>query len=201
MAMTYAIHSTVRGQQTRIKRATQAKHNSLKQFVGEKQRRLIRGRPLIFSEEDFMKSLPEIKEKAEMGILEVRTVGGELIDLETLQPIAAPPVPTPLPAPPLDSIARDAPWGEKVPPLPGDVFAEGAGEPTLLTQLGNGPEEDSVEPFGIRGTDPAPKPEPEPEPEEEEELSVEQAPADRETQPDHTPNRSHHRSHQKKVKK
>jgi len=202
MAMTYAIHSTVRGQQTRTQRATQGQHARLKQHVGEKQRRLIRGRPLIFSEEDFLKSLPEIKEKAEMGILEVRTVGGELIDLETLQPRNVAPAPTPLPAPPMDSIARDAPWGEKIPPLPGDVLPEGTGEPTLLTQLGDGIEEDSIDPR------PWPTPEEgevpvEPAPEEEEvpvEPAPEDVPADRETQSGHTPNRPH-RAHQKKVKK
>lgn len=137
MATTYAIHSTVRGRHNRSQRAAQPVHHRFKQHLGDSQRRLIRGRPLLLPEEEFLRALPEIKAKAALGVLEVRTVDGVRVDLETLQPLA-PPAATPLPAPPLDSIADDKPWGETIPRFAGDELAPSVDpnqEPALLADL------------------------------------------------------------------
>ena len=140
---TYAIHSTVRSRHNRTQRAGQPAPHRFKQHIGPGQRRLIRGRPLLLTEEDFKKYLDEIKAKAAVGILEVRTPGGQKIDLETLEPVAPPPA-TLLPNPPLDSIARDTPWGQSIQPLPGDEPPlQMAGEPLLLSELeDNGDDEE-----------------------------------------------------------
>jgi hypothetical protein len=162
MATTFLIHSTVRGRHNRTQRAAQPAHHRFKQYIGDQQLRLIRGRPLALTEEAFQKALPEIKAKAALGILEVRTPGGERIDLETLQPVAPAAPSAPLPNPPADSIANDQPWGETIPRYAGDEPDPGAPqeEPKLLSGL-ESTEEDEEPPaegssLGTSPTEPAP---------------------------------------------
>jgi hypothetical protein len=141
---TYAIHNTVRGRHNRTLRAQQPVHHRFKQVIGDAQRRLIRGRPLVLGEDEFKRHLEDIKAKAALGILEVRTPAGEVVDLETLKPVVPPPAP-PLPHPPLDTIARDLPWGQEMSSHPGDE-PRNPKEPSLLSDLARGEEEEETAP-------------------------------------------------------
>lgn len=153
---TYAIHSTVRSRHNRTQRAGQPVHHRFKQHIGSGQRRLIRGRPLHLTEEEFTKHLDEIKAKAAAGILEVRTMDGRKLDLSTMRPVGPAAAP-PLPKPPLDSAADDRPWGQEVPPLPGDEpLHEMTGEPSLLSDLDKSAEDE--EPGGGASSSEPPDP-------------------------------------------
>lgn len=137
MATSYAIHSTVRARHNRTLRASQPTRHRFKQYIGDRQQRLVRTRPVLMQEDEFLRALPEIKAKAALGILEVRTQGGQLVNLDTLQPME-PAAPPPLVNPPEDSIARDTPWGQSIPTFPGDQTAavgEERKEPSLLSDL------------------------------------------------------------------
>lgn len=65
-----------------------------------------------------MRDLEDLKKKAKMGVLEVRTSDGRLVDLSTMTAAPAPAV-APLPNPPLDSAANDIPAGQATPQFPG----------------------------------------------------------------------------------
>ncbi len=106
MATTYAIHNTARARHTRGVRSTNATHRGMKQYVTTGQHRLIRGRPVIVTEEVLLTNLEELRKKNKAGILEVRTLDGRILNLDTLVPPVAT-FPPPLPHPPLDSVARD----------------------------------------------------------------------------------------------
>lgn len=131
---TYAVISTVRGRANRTQRAGAPAHHRLKQHVGASQARLVRGRPLIISEEIFQRDLEDLRHKNAQGILEVRTMDGRLFDLSTLQAAVLVPQP-PLPHPPLDSIANDLQVGIPMGTQPG-----GKGPNTLPEYT---PEEDA----------------------------------------------------------
>lgn len=118
MATTYAIHSTVRGRHNRTQRAMAPAHFRLQQRVGADQARLVRGRPLIITEDKLLRDLEELKRKQKQGILEIRTADGRRFDLESLQPVPMA-APTPLPNPPLDSAANDVPAGQPMPTFEG----------------------------------------------------------------------------------
>jgi hypothetical protein len=78
----------------------------MKQYVGDKQHRLIAGRPVIVSEEMVKRNIEELKAKAAAHMIEVRTRDGRLVDLNTMEP--APPAPaTVFPHPLMDSVAND----------------------------------------------------------------------------------------------
>src|SRR5271156_5153081 len=141
--MEYVIHNVSRGRHNRRERAALPANPRMKQYVGHQQQRLVRGQPLIVSEEMVKKNLEEIRAKHVAHILELRTRDGRLVDLNTLE--AAPRTPAePKPHPLLDSVANDKnfkmPEGFKfVPPYVGDdatmpaLVPEGE-KPTLLQQ-------------------------------------------------------------------
>lgn len=118
MGTMYAIHNTVRGRHNRTQRAAAPAHFRFQQRVGAAQTRLVRGRLLMVTEEALLRDLEELKKKQKAGILEVRTLDGRVLDLETMQP-APLPATTPLPNPPLDSAANDKPAGQPMPQFPG----------------------------------------------------------------------------------
>lgn len=192
MATTYAIHSTVRGQQSRTQRAAQPSHHRLKQYIGDKQQRLLRGRPIRLGEDEFMRCLADIKAKAAQGILEVRTESGQLVNLDTLEPSAPAPVP-PLPNPPLDSIKNDAPWGQEVPAFAGDDPSTG-GEPSLLTNMTREEEEPEHASFVTSATEPAPEVEETAEAADAEQATEELVDANVPTVPDTAPETAASRS-------
>jgi hypothetical protein len=118
----FQVLNTSRSRFNRLQRFQAPKHGGLKQFIGGGEHRIIRGSPLVISETTLMKHLVELRDKAEQGLLEVRTVDGRLVDLESFT--AQPPLaPVPVPNRPLDSAARDKNQGvgEFVPQFPGGV--------------------------------------------------------------------------------
>lgn len=104
----YAVHSVVRGRHNRTARAALPQKPRRKQYVGAEQLRLAHGRPLIITEEQLRKNLADFKTKQAAHILEVRTLDGRVVDLETLQPMtAAETAARTSPAFPLDSVNND----------------------------------------------------------------------------------------------
>lgn len=118
MATMYGVYNTVRGRQNRSQRAAAPIHHRLKQVVGVEQSRVVRGRPLIITEDRLLRDIDELKMKSRLGVLEVRTLDGRKFDLETLTAVSAGPS-APLPNPPLDSISNDLPAGIPMATLPG----------------------------------------------------------------------------------
>lgn len=133
MSVKYAVHSTVRGRHNRTLRAQSPVHHTLTQHLAGGDYRLVRGRPVQLTEEKFQLLLPELREKAAAGILEVKTLDGRLVDLTTLETSTLP-APVPAPHPPLDSIANDKPAGNPMPQFPGgDTAISTFGPPSLVT--------------------------------------------------------------------
>jgi hypothetical protein len=152
--MEYMIHSTARSRHTRAQRAALPQNPRMKQYVGHEQRRLIRGQPILVTEEVLKKNLGELRTKQANHMIEVRTRDGRLVDLETLAPGAAIALP-PQARQPLDSLANDRnfkqPEGYKfVPPRGGDdatmpqLVADGE-KPALLKQA------ELAEPLPVEG--------------------------------------------------
>lgn len=118
----FAVHSMVRSRFNRTQRAQAATHARFKQHVGSDQRRLLRNRPMLLSESDLTRDRNELLEQQRAGLLEVRTLDGRLVDLETLQIAPALPAENPRPSPILDSLANDIPAGIPFPKLPGGAI-------------------------------------------------------------------------------
>jgi len=114
----YHVVSTSRHVKTRTVRAQNATHSGLKQFIGGTYR-LIRNRPLVLPEAEVQKYIEELRSKQALGMLEVRTPDGRLVNLDTLKVVGKIPVTPPKPHPPQDSIANDDTWGEQVENVPG----------------------------------------------------------------------------------
>ena len=115
----FAVFSTVRSRFNRTQRAQAAQHARFKQHVLADQRRLLRARPTIISESELKQYHTELLERHKAGLLEVRTLDGRLLDLETFKIAPAAPVENPRPSPILDSVANDIPTGIPFPKLPG----------------------------------------------------------------------------------
>jgi hypothetical protein len=124
--MKYYVHNTVRHVENRVKRYAGATHRGLVQYVGDK--RVIRGRPLVISEEELQKHLDELKSKYEQGLLMVCSAAGNVIDFGTLKPSKLPP-PPPLPNFLPDSVVNDKPSG-----IPMPIYPEGAIQSTAAMQ-------------------------------------------------------------------
>jgi hypothetical protein len=104
--MDYQLFNTAHARHNRTARAALPKNPRMKQYVGDKQHRLIAGRPVIVSEEMVKRNIEELKAKAAAHMIEVRTRDGRLVDLNTMEP--APPAPaTVFPHPLMDSVAND----------------------------------------------------------------------------------------------
>ncbi len=83
----YRVFSVARGRLNRTARAALPRKPSRKQFIGGSQLRLTAGRPLTISEDFLRKNLEELRRQTESHVLEVRTLDGRLVDLQTLMPI------------------------------------------------------------------------------------------------------------------
>jgi hypothetical protein len=138
--MEYYVHNTSRAVMNRLKRYEAASHKGLLQLFDD--RRVVRGRPLVISEEDFIKNIDALKQSFEAGYLEVRTADGRLVDLNTGEVNAAAPVP-PLPVFVPDSVKNDKPSGIPMPIYPGgavqslptvEVVEPVASEPVTITE-------------------------------------------------------------------
>ena len=137
----YVIHSVVRKVDYRTFRAKAPAALRRKQYVGDTQARLVPGTRMLISEETLQRNLLEFRQKTKERIIEVRTTDGRLVDLSTMQPAPAAPVPV-LPHPRLDSVKYDRPTGQYIPPYVGDdtsmpqVLPHGE-KPELLKQAEN----------------------------------------------------------------
>ena len=144
----YVIHNVVRRQHTRLKRQLAAGRHRFNQMVGGGDLRIPRGRSRPVGKSFIEKHLKELKEKIEAGMLEVKTPGGQLINLSTMK-VAAPSPPKPMPDPPTDTAADDKNQGSPKP-----VYFEGKGisedvkSPTLASEgipEGTNPEAEASE--------------------------------------------------------
>lgn len=134
----YMIHNTVRARHNRTQRAAAAQHGRFKHHIGEAQQRLVRGRPLVFTEKQVGDNIEELRAKQAAGILDVRTPDGRWVDLETGLTSGAHPLPK-RPAFKLDSVADDTQIGQYMAPYLGDDGAQPqilppGQKPALLTE-------------------------------------------------------------------
>lgn len=134
----FVIHSVVRKVHHRTFRAQAPAAIHRKQYIGGEQARLVPGAKMHVSEEWVQRNLPELQQKHADRIIEVRTADGRLVDLTTMTAAPADPVP-PMPHPLPDSVARDVPTGQYIPPYVGDDNAmpqvlQPGQKPDLLTQ-------------------------------------------------------------------
>jgi hypothetical protein len=106
-----------------------------------------RARPVRVSEATLLKHLDEIKAKSALGLLEVRTSDGRMLDLNTLKVAGRATVPKPMPDFPADSVARDKPINVHVRPYAeGKAQLEEVEEPVLMReQMPEGEEPSFVE--------------------------------------------------------
>ena len=127
------LHNTVRRQHTRLKRAQSPTRHRFKQYVGGAIR-VTRNRPRPVRQSFVEKHLVQLKDMFEAGLMEVRTRGGQLVDLNTMK-AASPPKPKPQPNRRLDSAADDKPMGSPKP-----MYEEGKGltEPVEAPSLARG---------------------------------------------------------------
>ena len=102
----YVVHVVSHSKHNRTERANLPKNPRKRQYVGDAQMRVVRGRPIVVSEEYLQKNLESLRKQAAAHCIEVRTPDGRRVDLATMQIEAAPPV-QPLPNMPLDSLAND----------------------------------------------------------------------------------------------
>jgi hypothetical protein len=103
---TYLIHSAVRGRANRTLRQAAPQHARLVQYIGPRQLRLVRGRPLTLTEEELLGCLTELQSKVTQGLIEVTTADRRPFNLQTLT-AAAPSVAPPKPIVVLDSVKND----------------------------------------------------------------------------------------------
>jgi hypothetical protein len=131
----FHIHNTSRSRFNRALRAASPEHGGHKQYIGG-EHRLVRGRPLVMSEAQIKKHLPELAAKKAQGLIDVKTPDGLSIDLRTGR-VAQPSTPSlPLPNPPLDSVQRDKPAGNYRPQIQGGLpETMGTGDPSKVPDL------------------------------------------------------------------
>lgn len=120
----YRVYSMVRRVQTRTARATSPTRHRFKQYLfngtSSTTRRLVRNRPVEISSEELEQNLDELRAKWEVGMLEVRTMDGRVLNLNDFS-VGPSRAPAPLPHPPLDSANNDTPAGYPLPGQPGGV--------------------------------------------------------------------------------
>lgn len=105
--VTYQLCSVVRSRHNRTQRAALPVKPRRKQYVGDGMIRLAHGRPTVITQDQLVKNLAEIKAKVAGHILEVRTMDGRLLDLETGTPVEAAAVENTRPQFQPDSVAND----------------------------------------------------------------------------------------------
>jgi len=118
MMQNYLVHNASRDRHNRTLRATQPVHGGHKQVVmGD--RRLLRNRPIVVSEEELKAHLHELQDKEKLGLVKVTTPNFQPVNLATLEvgeiAAASPPVNKRL-----DSAANDRPGGQTHFGLPGE---------------------------------------------------------------------------------
>jgi hypothetical protein len=119
MTIAYKVINVAHGRHNRGARSALPANPRMKQHVGATQMRVLPGRPVFISQEQFDECLSELRDKAAAHIFEVRTLDDRIVNLSTLE-VAAPKVTPPLVNKPLDSVANDKPAGRLIPPQLGD---------------------------------------------------------------------------------
>ena len=155
MTIAYKVINVAHGRHNRGARSALPANPRMKQHVGATQMRVLPGRPVFISQEQFDECLTELRDKAAAHIFEVRTLDDRIVDLSTMA-VAAPKAIQPLVNKPMDSIAHDKPAGLKLPPYVGDdgalpqVLPQGV-KPALLQ------EEEEAPPLDLPPVIPSPE--------------------------------------------
>lgn len=138
MTIAYKVINVAHGRHNRSERAALPANPRMKQFIGSMQTRVLPGRPVHLSEEQLQECLTELRDKSAARILEVRTLDGRLVDLDTMVAEAVKASP-PLFNKRLDSVEHDIPTGILMTPHIGEdgalpqVLSPGA-TPDLLQE-------------------------------------------------------------------
>lgn len=145
----FLLKSVVRGRMNRTLRAQQPVHHRLKQYLAGGKYRIIRGRPVVLQRSEVDKYFDELKTKIAGGVFELCTMDGRLVNIDSLEPIKELGPSTPLPNPPLDSIANDQQnVGQLIPQFPGGhVEGQQVDKPDLVAKAeteATEPSEDSL---------------------------------------------------------
>ena len=123
MPTMFKVLCTSRSRETRATRRLNPVHGGCVQFIGGTHR-IVRGRAILFSEQQIEQHLAELRDREARGLICVTTIDGRPVSIQEgtfLQAPAMPPTP-PKPNPPLDSISRDDPWfGQPMESLPGSL--------------------------------------------------------------------------------
>ena len=94
--MEYQVVNITRSPQGRLSRASNRGAIRHTQYILDSQLRMVPGRPALITQEDLDRNLDELREKSRLDILEVRTLDGRRLNLDTLTPEPSPALP-PLP--------------------------------------------------------------------------------------------------------
>lgn len=115
----FLLVNTTRARHTLAQRRSRPGRVRGKHYVGDNSLRLVRQRPLMVTGDWVTRHLEELREKAAWGVLEVRTLDGRALDLESLSVGALPPD-APMPNFLPDSAENDKPhFGHDVEKFPG----------------------------------------------------------------------------------
>jgi len=132
------VRSQVRRVATRTTRARSPSRHRFKQFLfGDPSYRLVRNGERQVTSVKVLANLNELIDKETAGLLSVHFIDGRRLNLEFLKgglvEVEAPGLPAPLPNPPLDSAANDAPAG-----IPMTTFIDGTfpGDPAAVDTIG-----------------------------------------------------------------
>lgn len=141
-ARKFLLCNATRSRTNRTLRAQQPKHHGLKQYLAGGKYRVIRGRPIVLTEEEVGRYYEEICLKVQAGIFELRTQDGRVVDVTTGRPVHQQNATVPLPNPPLDSIANDKQnVGERMPQfIGGSTEMDETGDLPDLVKGAEGPE-------------------------------------------------------------
>lgn len=139
----FKVHSGIRKRHTKDKRRGATGRQAFVQRLAGGVIVVRRARTATITESKLMKHIDEFKRAFAEGKVEVRTITGLLVDLDTLNVVEAPPVTPPQPDFPLDSAANDTKnVGEKLPPFLGGKAPDEVVEPPAPVELpGSDPEE------------------------------------------------------------
>lgn len=115
----FRIENGARSVHTRVARTATAQRRGMKQFVGDQQQRVMRGRPIVWTESQVVKNLAELRDKVKKGLIRVLSAtDGSVLDLDTFE-LGAPRPDSAAPHPPMDSLANDRVPAELIPQFPG----------------------------------------------------------------------------------
>jgi len=111
-----------RSRETRAARRLNPVHGGCVQWIGGTHR-IVRGRSILFTEEQIRQHLPELRDRQARGLVGVTTLDGRVVSLDEATFLkASPTMPSPpLPEVVLDSISRDDRWGQPMESLPGSL--------------------------------------------------------------------------------